>query len=99
MDNESSVMSVERINTLIDKMLSKENVQCRAFFYDYDKDKYDLEFTFFSFLISRCILRYANEYQEYGIFKFSNPGREIMKDKNKRTAFVEEFLNFYNTGV
>ena len=90
-------MSNERLDALIDEMLNlQDSVQPRSLFYEYKEREHDLESTFFGFLISRCILRPAIEYDSYGIFKFSKPGREIMEDKNKRAAFVETFLQFYN---
>ena len=90
-------MHKEKTDVLIEKMLlSSHNIQLASLFADYDKED-DLIFTFFSFLISRCIIRYAHGYQKYGIFEFSNPGRKIMKNKNQRMAFVEEFVNFYES--
>ena len=90
-------MSNERLDALVDEMLNLQNpVQPHLLFREYKRREHDLESTFFGFLISRCILRYAIEYDSYGIFKFSKPGREIMEDKNKRAAFVETFLQFYN---
>ena len=90
-------MSNERLDALIDKMLnSQSSVQPYSLFLEYKESEHDLESTFFGFLISRCILRPAIEYESYGTFKFSKPGGEIMEDKNKRAAFVETFLQLYN---
>ena len=87
-------MSVEKIDALINAMLESRNIQPRQLFDGGDR-KDDLTLTFYSFLISRCIIRYAHGYDNYGIFEFSKPGRKTMENKIRRRAFVEEFLKFY----
>ena len=85
-------MSRERINKLIDAMLQKRR------FFNIDSlcsKEDDLESTCFSFLISRCILRLFVGIDGGIAYTFSKPGREIMDNDVKRSAFVEEFLKFY----
>ena len=85
-------MSRERINKLIDAMLQKGR------FFNIDSlcsKEDDLESTCFSFLISRCILRLFVGRDGWVAYTFSKPGREIMENDVKRSAFVEEFLKFY----
>ena len=85
-------MSRERINKLIDAMLQKEyHFNIGSFCSKED----DLESTCFSFLISRCILRLFVGIDSMLAYTFSKPGREIMENDVKRSAFVEEFLKFY----
>ena len=59
-------------------------------------DQEDMMCSFFSFLVSKCIIRYAPRYTGSDVYLFSNPGRAIMNDKIKRTAFIEEFEKFYD---
>ena len=61
-----------------------------------EEENTDFVITFFQYLISKSIIRYAQNYVNYGIYKFSAPGREIMSDKMKRTVFIEEFVRFYD---
>ena len=87
-------MSVEKIDALINAMLESGNIQPRQLFNGGDR-KDDLTLTFYSFLISRCIIRYTHSRDNYGIFEFSKPGRKTMENKIRRRAFIEEFLKFY----
>ena len=87
-------MSVEKIDALINAMLESENIQPRQLFND-GECKDDLTLTFYSFLISRCIIRYTHSGDNYGMFEFSKPGRKTMENKIRRKAFIEEFLKFY----
>ena len=88
----------EKLNDFLDEILAYQKVQPSLFFQDKRKygDQEDMMCSFLSFLISRCILRYAPRCMTEGApYIFSNPGRIIVQDKIKRTAFIEEFLNFY----
>ena len=91
-------MENKDLSVFVDEILDDRNgVQPDSIFGDEKPDE-DLKCTFISFLISRCIIRCAPRYpSESNIYKFSKPGRDIMKDNVKRIAFIEEFMRFYNT--
>ena len=91
-------MENKDLSVFVDEILDDRNgVQPDSIFGDEKPDE-DLKCTFISFLISRCIIRYAPRYPSgSNIYKFSKPGRDIMKDNAKRIAFIEEFIRFYNT--
>lgn len=85
------------INEFIDFLLAENSVQIRALS-DYDiGGQEDMLCCFTGFLVSKCLLRHAPSYRENGIFVFSKPGRSILENSAKRTAFVEEFMNFYES--
>lgn len=85
------------LNTLVKEWLQQRNLQHQTLFRNINSEnEIDLKTTFFQFLISRCIIRYAVNPDSYGIYKFSEPGKKIMEDENKRLAFISEFLVFYN---
>ena len=88
-------MNTELLRRFVDDILDDHNgVQPNTIFETRDPHE-DLKCTFLSFLVSRCILRLAPGYMGGNVYKFSKPGRVIMGDDVKRTAFIEEFLVFY----
>ena len=90
-------MKKENLNDFIDMILEQNSVQPYAIFSNNDYgDQEDMMCSFFSFLVSKCIIRYAPRYINYGVYLFSNPGRQIMKNKSKRENFIEDFLKFYD---
>ena len=91
-------MENKDLSVFVDKILDDHNgVQIDTMF-NHEEPNEDLKCTFISFLISKCIIRYAPGYSSgSNIYKFSKPGRDIMKDNAKRIAFIEEFMKFYNT--
>ena len=89
-------MDSEILSGFIDDILDDDNgVQLDASF-DANDPHEDLKCTFFSFLISRCILRYAPGYASGSEYKFSKPGRAIMGNNAKRIEFIDGFLTFYS---
>ncbi len=89
-------MNTETLDNFIDVILEKNSVQPYAIFSDKNYGNEDMVCSFFSFLVSKCILRCAPRYIDNGVYVFSNPGRIIMQDKAKRTSFIEEFMKFYD---
>ena len=55
----------------------------------------DFVLTFFQYLISRCIIRHAPGYSDYGIYAFSVPGRRLMSNDASRAALIGEFMGIY----
>lgn len=91
-------MEAKDLSAFVDEILDDHNgVQFDSIFYN-EKPNEDLKCTFMSFLVSKCILRYAPRYTGgSNIYKFSKPGRDIMENNIKRMVFIEEFMKFYNT--
>ena len=81
----------------MDRILEKNKVDPYTVLADYVNKNEDEICCFFGFLVSKCVLRYAPGSISDSIkYKFSNPGRVIMEDRTRRTAFIEEFMKFYN---
>ena len=90
-------MENKDLSVFVDELLNDRNGVHPDSIFASDEPNEDLKCTFISFLISRCIIRYAPGYTSGSIvYKFSKPGRDIMKDNIKRIAFIEEFMRFYN---
>lgn len=85
------------INEFIDLLLAERSVQFPALRNYNLGNQEDMLCCFVGFLVSKCLLRYAPSYGEYGIFVFSMPGRSILENNARRAAFVEEFMNFYES--
>ena len=86
------------LSDFIDMILEQNSVLPYSIFFDNDYgDDEDMVCSFFSFLVSRCIIRYAPRYINHGVYVFSNPGRIIMKDKKKRNSFLKDFMEFYDS--
>ena len=92
------MVNQEVLQECVIRWLEKTSLQPAALFqYLKEEDEgTDFVITFFQYLISKSIIRYAQNYGDYGIYKFSVPGREIMSDKIKRMVFIEKFVHFYN---
>lgn len=57
----------------------------------------DLLRTFTGHLLSKCIWVPASvERTEYGKFCYSDLGKRMINDLDKKTLFIREFLDFYN---
>ena len=92
------MVNQEILHTYIKKWLDEVSLQPIALFQYMreDDENTDLVITFFQYLISKSIIRHAQNYLDYGIYKFSVPGREIMTDDTKRKVFIESFIKFYD---
>ena len=90
-------MENKDLSIFVDELLNGRNGVHPDSIFAYEEPNEDLKCTFIGFLISKCIIRYAPRYISGSIvYKFSKPGRDIMKDNIKRIAFIEEFMRFYN---
>lgn len=84
------------IDEFIDSLLAKDCFEIGSPSYNLG-DQEDILLCFVGFLVSKCLVRSAPNYRDYGMVVFSKPGRSILKNSAKRMAFVEEFMNFYNS--
>lgn len=82
------------IDEFIDSLLTEDIIDIATLYRNLG-DQEDMLLCFAGFLVSKCLLRQAPNYRDYGIFVFSKPGRSILKNSARRRAFVEEFTNFY----
>ena len=85
-------MSKEKLDNFIDMILDQNSVQPHTIFFKWlwRSERHDVQF---SFLVSRCIIRYAPKYTDDGAYLFSNPGHAIIKDKTKGTDLWKSFSN------
>ncbi len=89
-------MDKDSVFNFIDKILKKDSIQPLDLFWGkYEGDEEDLLCTFFTYLMSNCVIRYDSKSMEYGMYKFSKPGKEILENKQKRDIFVLNFLRLY----
>lgn len=84
------------IDKFIDSLLTKGNFELGSLAYNLG-DQEDLLLCFVGFLVSKCLLRQAANHRPYGVVVFSKPGRNILENSAKRKAFVDEFMNFYES--
>ena len=88
-------MDSEILSGFVDDILDVRYVQPFSIFHA-ETTHEDLKCTFFSYLVSQCILRYAPRQTGNGVYKFSKPGRAIMENNAKRIEFIDGFLTFYS---
>ena len=88
-------MDSEILSGFVDDILDGHTVQPFSIFYTKAPHE-DLKCTFFSYLVSQCILRYAPKQIGDSVYKFSKPGRAIMENNAKRIEFIDGFLTFYS---
>ena len=96
-------MTIAIINQFIGIMLDTNpphhNLQRKALFDKCHelKNHQDLILDFYHFLITKNILRVGTDFtnSELPHMKFTKRGSEIFNDDKKRTAFIDEFWDFY----
>lgn len=76
----------EKTEQFIDELLKKNKIDIGSINYMGNEEKFC---TLITHMISKCVLRIMP--MPAGSYVFSTFGREIMSDKQKRTAFVEKF--------
>lgn len=88
-------MSQKELGEFIDMLLTEKSFDPEDIFKNEYKDNEDLMCSFFTFLVSKCIIRYAPKMDRSGVYTFSKPGRVIIENDKKRTKFIKEFIKFY----
>ncbi len=95
-------MKVDTVEKFLIDLNEKDFIQPNNLFnsrkYKFE-DEEDLLCTFFSYLQSKCLIRFSPNPLVSNNFKLSKVGKEIIEDKDKRIVFVEEFLKFYGMSV